>query len=489
MSRNNYDDMPTRYERHGRQNRKTGLVAFLGVIITLVIIVVYLIVSPAEDIPSEAETRINEATSMIAEAPAAPAVVEPEPVISDSDSVVAEPVIKENIQVVVLDDIEPIGFPIIEEIAEPEPIPAVEEPAPEPGPEIIEEPIVEEIPQPDIIEIEEPEPVVEEIILEEEVIEEPVIIEEEPEIIEVIEDVIPEIVEEEILPEPEPEPVPEIVEEPVVEEVIPEEPEVEVIPFEEPEPEPEVVLPPEPEYLSSVPIDNKILTMKAYVVQEGESILSISAASGIEAATITSVNLLSSLDSVSSGDIIFIPNMDGKIYTMKDDDTISSIYKRFRPGCTEEELIAMNLIEDREVEPGMMIFLPKSFSKDDEGYKPVFRIPIEGEIKVSFGERYNNASIDGIIITGYSTKVSSPLDGTVVEAGRTKNEGKYVVISHSDGYKTSYYGLETVDIRKGMEISEGDVIGSISASGIFGKFSILLKVEQNGVYLNPADFI
>ena len=66
MSRNNYDDMPTRYERHAREGRKTGLVAILGVIITLVIIVVYLLVAPAEENSGDVAEKINNATSIIA---------------------------------------------------------------------------------------------------------------------------------------------------------------------------------------------------------------------------------------------------------------------------------------------------------------------------------------------------------------------------------------------------------------------------------------
>ena len=40
-----------------------------------------------------------------------------------------------------------------------------------------------------------------------------------------------------------------------------------------------------------------------------------------------------------------------------------------------------------------------------------------------------------------------------------------------------------------MQINEGDVIGSINANGIFGKFSILFKVEQNGIALDPESFL
>jgi murein DD-endopeptidase MepM/ murein hydrolase activator NlpD len=128
-------------------------------------------------------------------------------------------------------------------------------------------------------------------------------------------------------------------------------------------------------------------------------------------------------------------------------------------------------------------------SENDKGYAPFFSIPFEGEIALSFGEMFSGRILDGIIVKGYSTKVISPLDGVVVAAGKNSVDGKYIVVSHENGYETGYYGLETVDVKKGMSIKQGDVIGSISSNGIFGKFSLLFRVEQNEVALDPELFL
>lgn len=511
MSRNNYDDMPTRYERSRNSSRKTGLVAFLGVLITLVIIVVFLIMSPEEEKSGEAEKTIDNAVSIIAPVvapepqaePSPSLVVEEEPLAAET-SIAPEPVDRE-VVTIVLDDIVPIEMsfeePIVEQSIPEEPIeelvveePVVEEALVEESPVdiVVEEPIVEEVSAEPVIEeipvvvIEEP--VVEEIPLEV-VVEEPIVEEvpvevvpEEPVTEEIVEEAI-EIVEEPVeIIEPVVEEVP-VVEE-IVEEIIPvvEEPEVEVIPFVEEEPK--VVIP-----LAAFPIDNDILTMKTYVVNDEDNLYSIAESFNLDPATIVSVNELSNVDSISSSDILFIPNMDGKIYVLKEGDDVNTLYARFNPGCTEKELLKMNLLDDRELEVGMKIFLPKSLSSVDEGFEPFFSIPIEGEIVASYGETYKTRVLDGIIVEGYSTKVISPLDGVVEQAGRSYNNGKYVVIAHENGYKTGYYGLETVDLRKGMEVSEGDVIGSISANGIFGRFSILFKVEQDGVAMDPELFL
>lgn len=481
MSRNNYDDMPTRYERSHRQGRKTGLVAFLGVLITLVGIVVFLIMSPTEENVVDAEKAINDAVSIIAPAP----VVEPIPEVAVLETIpeveeTSVPAVKPVLNIILEDTVpieivfeeEPVIIPEPEEnVVEEEPIAEVEE---EPIVEVAEEPIIEVAEEPIIEVVEEEVPVVEEPAIEEVIIEEPTL-------------------EEEIV-EP-------IAEEPVVEEPAVEEPIVEVVIEEEPilaEPEPveevisvveEVVVPAVAIPISPFPIDNDILTMVTYTVLDSDNLYSIAEAFNVEAATIVSVNSLSNVDSFLSGDILFIPNMDGKVYVVKSGDDVKAIYNRFNPGCTEEEFIKMNLLGDRSLETGMKVFLPKSTISSAVENEQFFSIPFDGEITVLFGETYNSRVLDGVIVKGYSTKVVAPLNGVVEKAGRNNSDGKYVIIAHEGGYKTGYYGLETVDVRKGMQINEGDVIGSINANGIFGKFSILFKVEQNGIALDPESFL
>ena len=493
MSRNNYDDMPTRYERSHRQGRKTGLVAFLGVLITLVGIVLFLIMSPTEENVVDAEKAINDAVSIIAPAPVVEqipevAVLETVPEVEETSVPAVKPVLniilEDTVPIEIVFEEEPAIIPELEEnVVEEEPIAEVEE---EPVVEVAEEPIIEVA--------EEEVPVVEELAIEEVIIEEPTL---EEEIVEPIaeEPVVEEpVVEEPAVEEP-------AVEEPAVEEPAVEEPIVEVIIEEEPilaEPEPveeaisvveEVVVPAVAIPISPFPIDNNILTMVTYTVLDSDNLYSIAEAFNVEAATIVSVNSLSNVDSFLSGDILFIPNMDGKVYVVKSGDDVNAIYNRFNPGCTEEEFIKMNLLEDRALETGMKVFLPKSTISSAVENEQFFSIPFDGEITVLFGETYNSRVLDGVIVKGYSTKVVAPLNGVVEKAGRNNSDGKYVIIAHEGGYKTGYYGLETVDVRKGMQINEGDVIGSINANGIFGKFSILFKVEQNGIALDPESFL
>ncbi|MDX9916093.1 MAG: hypothetical protein RBS49_09405, partial [Sphaerochaeta sp.] len=195
-----------------------------------------------------------------------PAPIAEEPTIVHVPPIIEEPVPTPVIPIEPVPEIEPIEIiepPVVEEpvveVVEPEPIVEVEEP-------IIEEPVIEEpIIEEPIIE----EPVIEEPIIEEPVIEEPVI--EEPIIEEpVIEEPIIEepVIEEPIIEEPVVEPPP-VIEEPVI--VVPVEPEVVI-----PEPEPEVVIPePEPEpiareIIEEEPIEEPIVEEEVVEVEPEE---------------------------------------------------------------------------------------------------------------------------------------------------------------------------------------------------------------------------
>lgn len=337
MSRNNYDDMPTRYERQPKQGRKTGLVAILGVIITLFIIVFYLIVSPVEESDSQLEKTVDEATSLIAK-PEVEKEDNPTDLTVPPITEMTAPELTEEKEVVeiVLADIVPITPTYEEENPEPEkPLEEASEPETlEPELPLDSESeqestdLIEEIDEEITLDSEEP------LLEEPSLVEDEVLVEPPQEEIAVEENPVPEeemeleILEEVIQEEPHIEEM--VPEEPLIEEMVSEEPLVEEIVFEEDEVEIMAIVEEEPVKveipLSIIPIDNELLTMSAYVVQESDTLNSIAKAHKLEPSTIISVNSLSNIDSISSGDILFIPNIDGKLYVFKADDSVDILY-------------------------------------------------------------------------------------------------------------------------------------------------------------------
>jgi len=85
------------------------------------------------------------------------------------------------------------------------------------------------------------------------------------------------------------------------------------------------------------------------------------------------------------------------------------------------------------------------------------------------------------------TPVSTVGDGTVTFAGRKGPNGNLVVVRHPNGYTTSYGHLAriTKGIRRGAVVRQGDVIGTVGATGRATGPHLDYRIRRNGAFLNP----
>jgi murein DD-endopeptidase MepM/ murein hydrolase activator NlpD len=77
----------------------------------------------------------------------------------------------------------------------------------------------------------------------------------------------------------------------------------------------------------------------------------------------------------------------------------------------------------------------------------------------------------------------------VVDAGNNpEGMGRFVVLSHEDGYRTSYAHLDQISVKVGDPVRQGDAIGIMGSTGSIGKRALYFSIEQDGTALNPANF-
>lgn len=225
----------------------------------------------------------------------------------------------------------------------------------------------------------------------------------------------------------------------------------------------------------------------AYTVKNGDTVDSIASSFGINASSIVSVNRMRSVVSLTPGLRIRIPKMDGQIYIVKEDDTLISIRRRFAPSVSETELIEINGLSGELLLQGTELFIPEGAPMKERS--PMFIMPIDGEVAVSFGEYLNGSRLDGVVISALpGSAVIACQDGYVVDIGNDRKYGRFVIVSHRDGYRTGYYGLETVDVKATSDVSKGQVIGSVGSSSrkFISDVSLMLTIEQNGIKLDPS---
>lgn len=85
------------------------------------------------------------------------------------------------------------------------------------------------------------------------------------------------------------------------------------------------------------------------------------------------------------------------------------------------------------------------------------------------------------------TPVSTVGDGAVIFAGYKGPNGNLVIVRHPNGYTTSYGHLARIakGIRRGAEVRQGDLIGTVGATGLATGPHLDFRIRRHGTFLNP----
>ena len=100
---------------------------------------------------------------------------------------------------------------------------------------------------------------------------------------------------------------------------------------------------------------------------------------------------------------------------------------------------------------------------------------------------------NGIDFTAASgTPIYPTLEGIVIIKGRTKSKGKYIVIEHFNGMKSTYDHMRAFekDIRVGDYVDVGDKIGEVGRTGYAtGTHLHFGLINKDGYYVNPLLYL
>ena len=131
--------------------------------------------------------------------------------------------------------------------------------------------------------------------------------------------------------------------------------------------------------------------------------------------------------------------------------------------------------------------------------KQTFAYPLQGEVVLPYSidhaiydptlEQYRtNASISFSAEQGAEVKAAAA--GTVQEIAEDSENGKTITIAHKDGWLTTYGQLEdTVKVKKGDKVAQGQAIGSVDAPTKYGVAlgpHLEFAMEQNGQPQDPV---
>ncbi len=230
-----------------------------------------------------------------------------------------------------------------------------------------------------------------------------------------------------------------------------------------------------------------------HTVQEGEDLSSIANLYDLKVETLISVNKIKNISGITKDEVLRIPDRDGVLYAVKYGDMLSTVARKYNPEIGWQTLQELNNLKNDNIKVGQEIFIPDySESSNKEILKNTveFMVPIKGTLTGTFLQRLDGTVLNGVYYTAPAgSAVVASADGTVFDIGNDSALGRFVSITHADGYKTTYAYLETVDAKLGKVIKKGDILGSIgTASGKMSRPTLYFMLEQGGIALDPSLF-
>jgi LysM repeat protein len=213
--------------------------------------------------------------------------------------------------------------------------------------------------------------------------------------------------------------------------------------------------------------ENKKEIIFEYTVENGDTLDSISKKFNISKETLILANNLDEKTKLKVGQKLIVLPKNGVLHLVEKGETLEKIAKKYN--AKVEDILAFNEIEDKNVYENDIIFvpcekLPKKPKKISQKIlaQNYFICPLS-KCQISQGLHFFNA-VD--FRANCSEPVFASAGGKVEKVGFSPLAGNFVKISHPDGISTLYYHLEKILVSKGENVSQGDLIGRVGATGL-----------------------
>ena len=246
-----------------------------------------------------------------------------------------------------------------------------------------------------------------------------------------------------------------------------------------------------------IPLDlTETFEWSSYQVQKGDSVSKIAAKFGLSMDAIIASNDIRNARRLREGEILRIPNMDGIPYTVKKGDSLSGISKS--TGVPLEVILDANDIRSDAIQQGEMLFLPGARMAPEAlklALGELFIYPVRSRVTSQFGwrlspitvERHFHAALD--LAGRIGTPVKAAMDSTVSAVGANPTFGKFIILSHDNGYQSMYAHLSGVSVKQGERVNQGGNIGEVGNTGLTTGPHLHFAVYKNGRAINPLDLL
>ncbi len=227
-----------------------------------------------------------------------------------------------------------------------------------------------------------------------------------------------------------------------------------------------------------------------HTVKRGETLGEIARMYGVDTGELAYWNGIDNPHFILTGQTLDILLIDGTLHHVQEGETVQAIASSYRVGM--EEIADFNLLEDTSAllegkalvipggqVPGENKAIIQAALFDVSGTNrqvaarapgeilsaPSFQWPLNGTITSRYGWRNGSFHYGLDIAAMYGSLVRAAAHGTVDETGYWGSYGLVVTVDHGGGWSTLYAHNSKVLVQSGEQVSSGQPIAKVGASG------------------------
>lgn len=247
------------------------------------------------------------------------------------------------------------------------------------------------------------------------------------------------------------------------------------------------------------------LEIESYAVQPGDTVFGIAAKFGLQPETIMWSNrdLELNPDLLRVSDTLTILPVDGVYHAVKAGDTVVALAKKYKVQPAAIVSYSLNALEGegQTLQTGSYLIIPGGEKPFVPKAVNIYSGPIPAGAKKGTGafvwpasgsvtQQYWNGhrAIDIGSWTGNLVVASD--SGYVVHAGwDATGYGNLIIVDHGNGYRTYYAHLNSILVRVGESVGQGQRIGSVGNTGNSTGPHLHFEIRYNNVLRNPFGFL
>lgn len=119
---------------------------------------------------------------------------------------------------------------------------------------------------------------------------------------------------------------------------------------------------------------------------------------------------------------------------------------------------------------------PVDFKYVSSSFNPKRLHPVTGQVRAHRGVDY---------VAAVGTPIKSAGKGRVIKSAYNQYNGNYVFIKHNDTYTTKYLHLKKRKVKQGESVKQGQIIGTLGATGRVTGAHLHYEFIVNGSHRNP----